>query len=225
MDWVFWGAVSFTICVFGASIYIINSIFSAERREGLSFEAFCAIRAGWWLAWAMVFAFPSGLYIAFYGAFEGGSAPFAATLPDAQVYWTQLLPSSIRFAIREQFQEYYPVSLHVLTGLAFISLTLSFYRLIWQPVIWSRGHNRSVIETIANRYYLFFIAKAIIWTLVVATIHIFSLQTFFFLLGHAVATLFFILPILFVLAVLGAASGGGTAVYDRNGRYIGRIDR
>lgn len=222
MDWAFWGTVSFTIVACVVSLYILTSQKYAYD------ETFIAIRSSWWFAWAVVFGFPSGLFVIFSGAVEGANSPFAVTLPDVRMYWTQLLPSSYRFEMREQFQDYYPTSMIVLTVIAFLSLTMGMYRLIWQPINELRGYSRNILKMLFSKHEFLFFMKAFFLALVVTTIYIVALQTIFFLIGHAVATFFYVLPILgilLVIGILGAAVDNGTDVYDRNGRRIGRVDR
>ena len=229
MDWAWWGTVGLTVGLMVAT-YLVMAFGLFARAQGYAeHPRAIAARSGWWFALSAVFLLPSGLFFLFYGWKHGGNAPFAARFPRADAYWLEFVPASFNPAVRDEFAGHFEASLTVLTVLAGLAAAMGLYRLYWQPWGWLRQMARAEGVPLTSGFALKVLARHFTLTTLqaigAALFLTLALQTLFYLLGHAVATAFFVLPFalgLLFLAAMGAASGGKD-IYDRHGKKIGSV--
>ncbi|MCC5988477.1 MAG: hypothetical protein JJT95_12410 [Pararhodobacter sp.] len=228
MDWVWWGTVVLTLAMIFVSIPIMLYGFEARRNDREESHSAIAVRSGWWFAISAACLLPSGLFFLHYGWDHGGNAPFAARFPRADAYWLEFIPASFNPAVRDEFGRNFETSLSVLTVAGGLAALMGLYRLYWQPWRWLREMARDARVRMTSWFALKVVARHFVlttfWAVVVTLFLKIALQTLLYLLGHAVATAFYLLPFLLGLLVLAAMGSSGRDIYDRHGRKIGRLD-
>lgn len=230
MDWAWWATVALTIGAVVASFYILVVGLTWRNLDHSGGMLAVAARSDWWFALSAALFVPAGIAITVVGWTHGGNAPFAASFPRTDIFWTWLIPSSFNPDMRAAFGARHETALTVMTVLAGLSLLMGLYRFFRQPYRWLRAMARQARVRMtsfhAMKIMLGFFLKCGLLTAVIALFLMLVLQTIFFLLGHAIATAFFLLPWvigLLVLAAIGAGMGGRD-IYDSSGRRIGRLD-
>lgn len=228
MDWLWWGTVVVTLVGirFGWG-YFMRGL--AARRHGFGDDPFhFSMLAGVWIALTLVFLLPSGLFFVFYAWDRGGNAEFAAAFPQTEAYWREFIPASFNPEVRAVFAQYFPAALPWLTALGAITGGLALRKLLWLP--WRslrdlmRPEGLPLVTRVTLRYMALYHLKTLFYSAGFGLFFTLCLQTLLYLLGHALATVFFLIPFLLALLVLALFGGGGRDIYDRNGRRIGRLD-
>lgn len=230
MDWAWWATVALTAGGLGLGFVLLSIGLVWRDFNDTGAMMGIAARSGWWFGLAAAFFVPAGMAITVVGWTQGGNAPFAATFPRTDIFWTWLIPSSFNPDIRTPFGAQHETALTVLTVLAGLSLLMGLYRFFWQPFRWLRAMARQARVRMTSfhaiQVTLGHFLKSGALTVVVTLFMFLLFQTIFFLLGHLIATAFFLLPWVIGLLVLAAvgAGMGGRDIYDSSGRKIGRLD-
>ncbi|MGY6536634.1 MAG: hypothetical protein ACXIVG_14940 [Pararhodobacter sp.] len=230
MDWAWWATVALTAGALVGAFFLLSVGLVWRNLNDTGAELGIAARSGWWFALAAALFVPAGMIYTVVGWTQGGGADFAASFPRTDTFWTWLIPASFNPDIRSTFGARHETGLTVLTVAAGLSLLMGLYRFFWQPFRWLRAMARQagvrMTSFHAIKVTLAHFLKSGLLTAVIALFLMLVLQTIFFLLGHLIATAFFLLPWVIgflVLAAIGAGMGGRD-IYDSSGRRIGRLD-
>ena len=230
MDWAWWATVALTAGGLGLGFVLLSIGLVWRDFNDTGAMMGIAARSGWWFGLAAAFFVPAGMTYIVIGWTHGGGATFAASFPRTQDFWMWLIPSSFDPAMRPSFGARHETGLTVLTVLAGLSLLMGLYRFFWQPFQWLRAMARQagvrMTSLHAIKVTLGHFVKCGALTVVITLFMVLVFQTIFFLLGHAIATVFFLVPwVIGGLVLLAIAAGaGGRGIYDSSGRRIGRLD-